>query len=229
MHSYLSNVMPAEMYADWRRHTGTAIFIISGVVLISGAIWPKPIFHWVFLACGVVAGIIMISAQRRSAAIARNHRGGEILAFVFDPHPINSLLRTLSQYEDLRSIAVIKLMSADLPQSDEYYKKGDGSAEPLMEILKNKCPDADVTVYGPCRSRSVAPESNRIHYVQTKGTLTKHENLIITKQNKAYVWHEPYHDIKGTKHIFTGGAYLIEVKDDALRIQVEQKFKDLPR
>lgn len=100
------------------------------------------------------------------------------------------------------------------------------------EYIDNKVKDKilaieQVDLYGFGSASIVLPpgcEKIVMHPMSVK--ITRHKNLIITKDNKYYLWYEPYHAIKNGKHIILDGADLIELSDNG-RKKIEQEFEKL--
>jgi hypothetical protein len=212
-----------KLYAIGRKHVGRVLLPLAAVALVYTSITNSQEAELVFLFCGAAAISIMVITKWSVSEVNREFQGGKIIAYEFAPRPINSLMKALRDHVSISSIETIRLMSADIEQSDNYYNNGNGNEKPLVRILEDECPEAKVIVYGPCKNSNLKSKNAQIEFVPTVGPLTKHTNLIVTKDGRSFVWHEPYHQIKGKEHILTGGAYLISV-DEKLRHKIESAF-----
>jgi hypothetical protein len=212
-----------RLYAGARENITLTIIVGSAftvAVLPSDQVWIGALF-W-----AAATGFVLVMAQLKTSEVCR--RFGELLEFVFLPTPMGSVFASLSKHGvPPESIKDIKLMSSGVSESLAYYQRHIGGPS-LLDVL-SVCPDMRVTVYGPDpRPDTVRSGHPQIDLVITTLMKEEHTNLIIAKDDQAYIWFEPYHTVVAGHHYFTRGAYLLKVKP-SVREETERMFASLPR
>jgi hypothetical protein len=194
------------------------MFVIITVGLFPSKYLMEIVALWV--AVGII-GIVIIGTE---ILYVKKHFPGNVLAFYRSPGPIDSLIDSLeTNGVPLNSVKTISLESADLQASIDYYTN---SRQRLLKALK-AIPDMRLNVYGPCKNAMPKPLTENTELICIDKELTRHVNLIETK-DRSFVWYEPFHDVINGKHYFTRGAYLIEI-DNSLVPQIKKEYDELPR
>lgn len=204
------------------------IRILTGPTLVGGAVFSVAVvpidyvaavmLFWAFLALSIAVN-----------AFVKTHRvsrlfSGNLLEFVFAPTPMSSLYRSLQEHGIAPTeIASLSLMSADITQSLHYFERGDGKRAFIDSLKEN--PDLEVTIYGRCALE--VSEFKGIAIKRTRDRYVEHINLLSTKDQRHFVWYEPYHEILDGKHHFPEGAYLFEVSARTAA-QLKEQLESLP-
>ena len=189
------------------RYRLATIFLVTALISVGAAPakWTMALIAvWV-----VVAIAYLILAKKRFSAAARKF-GGKILEFVAEPTPFDSLTFSLRRHGILISeVDCFFMMSADVVGTIEYFGHPDRK-QSLFQIL-DAYSHMKAVIYGPIDETKSIQKHARMVVIPTKIRATEHINLISMKDNKYFVWYEPFHDFVDNKHHFTKGAYLIAI------------------
>lgn len=127
-----------------------------------------------------------------------------------NPTPIKTMLTAiLENGYDIADISNLDMMSYDLNHSCEYLANNNA-----IKLLKTKNQNVQISIKGHSAS-DVLPECDGVKLIKTQKRLTEHKNLITMNDGKMFLWYEPYHEIKNSKHLFIDGAFLIEINSQA--------------
>lgn len=195
----------ACFYADLRKYMSLILIVGGG---ISIALAPQGLAIYVLVAWMIFSLGLFAASHQKTRVVCRQF-GGNLVAFANLPTPIDTLLDLLTLHGiPAKDIESITMMSTDLNESLDYLFGKDVAGAAFGQLLREN-PGIKAVLYGYLTTPVRVNHPAELKPIPKKRT--EHTNLIVTKDQRAFVWYEPYHLVVDGKHYFTRGAYLIEI------------------